>query len=86
MNNTYDLRMETSMNETVFQFIGTASTIILTGLSLSKVIFKRMDTIETTFVASIRRINENLVTLEKGIAINTALIDQILKRGYSRGE
>jgi len=66
----------------IFQFIGTASTIILTGISISKIFFKRVDTIETTFVASIRRINENIIRLEKSIAVNTALIDQILKRGY----
>jgi len=67
----------------IYQLIATTSTIILTGLSLSKIIFKRIDTIETTFVASIRRINADMVTIEKGIAINTALIDQILKRGYA---
>jgi len=62
--------------------MGTVSTIVITGLSISKIFFKRVDTIETTFVASIRRINENIIRLEKSIAVNTALIDQILKRGY----
>jgi len=66
----------------IFQFMGTVSTIVITGLSISKIFFKRVDTIETTFVASIRRINENIIRLEKSIAVNTALIDQILKRGY----
>lgn len=69
--------------DSIYQFIGTISTIVITGLSISKIFFKRVDTIETTFVASIRRINESIINLEKGIAINTALIDQILKRSYA---
>jgi len=74
------------MNESVYQLIPICGTIAITGFTLTKIFFKRIDTIENTFVESIRKINENLNRVDKSLAVNTALVDQILKKGYSHGE
>lgn len=74
------------MNESMYQLVASCSTIVVTGLTISKIFFRRIDTIEHTFVESIRKINENLNRVDKSLAVNTALVDQILKKGYSHAE
>lgn len=86
MGNIYALKKGKPMNDTIYQLIASCSTIIVTGMTISKVFFKRIDTIETTFVESIRKINENLTRMDKSLAVNTVLVDQILKRGCSHAE
>ena len=74
------------MDDSTYQLIASTSTIIATGFTISKIFFKRIDTIETTFVESIRKINENLGRVDKSLAVNTALVDQILNKGYRHAE
>jgi hypothetical protein len=74
------------MNESIYQLVATCSTLVIIGITISKLFFKRIDMIETTFVDSIRKINENLNRVDKSLAVNTALVDQILKRGYNNAE
>lgn len=74
------------MNESMYQLVASCSTIVVTGFTISKIFFRRIDTIEHTFVESIRKINENLNRVDKSLAVNTALVDQILKRGYGHAE
>lgn len=64
-----------------YQVIGSLCTLVVTGITFSKIFFKRVDTLEATFKSSVTSINDNLIRVDKNLAVNTALIDQILKKG-----
>lgn len=65
------------MDNATMQLIGSCCSIIATGVAFTQIFFKRLDKLENVFVESIRRINENIVRLDKSIAV----VDHCLKKG-----
>lgn len=69
----------------LYQVITGIGTIVATGFTFSKIFFRRVDTIEKVFKESIDKLNDNLSRIDKNLAVNTALIDQVIKKGNKYG-
>jgi hypothetical protein len=65
------------MEDATMQILGSCCSIAAIGLTFTQLFFKRLDKLENVFVESIRRINENIVRLDKSLAV----VDHCLKKG-----
>lgn len=77
----------------IYQLVTAFGSIVATGITLSKIFFRRVETMEKTFSnrvdslgGNIEKIQENLSRIDKSLAVNTAFIDQILHRGEEKWE
>lgn len=59
--------------------------IIATGATIYRIAFKRVEILEKAFNDEMEKIREHLSQIEKTIAVNSALIDQLIKRSDNDG-
>jgi hypothetical protein len=69
----------------VNEILSTCSGILTTGLVFSKMFFSRISKLETAFSDSILKLNTSLNEIDKRLAINSCIIDQLMKGGCIHG-
>lgn len=62
------------------ELIAAGSSLVATSVTFSRIFFKRVKVIEDKFVCGFEKLNDKLNRIDKNLAVNTAFIDQILKK------
>ena len=69
------------MSEAIlYQAMSAIGTVVATGYTFSRIFFNRVETLESNFLEMGRKVNEKLAEVDKSLAVNSTLIDQILTR------
>lgn len=71
------------MDVSLTEFVSVGSAIAASSFAIAKMVARRIGIVEKTFSDAIHKLNDNLVRIDKRLAVNSAIIDRFM---VSKGE